>query len=104
MFWVSYVFHPPVLVPLVLFKFLAEHVKGQLRHFILVAPCLMEAPWLPTALNMLPDVPQWSPIVKDLIMDVFGRPGAHRSVISTFNPLAAQQCVLCRQGLSFSGC
>ena len=63
-------FLPPALVPLVLSKFLAEHVKGQLRWFILVAPCWMEAPWLPTVLNMLADVPQWCPIIKDLIMDV----------------------------------
>ena len=33
MFQVSYVYPPPSLVPLVLSKFLAEHVKGQLRHF-----------------------------------------------------------------------
>ena len=55
---VSYVFPPPALVPLVLSKFLAEHVKGPLRYLILVAPCWMEAPWLPTLLNMLADIPQ----------------------------------------------
>ena len=64
-FQVSYVFPPPALAPLVLSKFLAEHVNGQLRHLLLVAPC-----WLPTVLNMLADVPQWCPLVKDLIMDV----------------------------------
>ena len=69
-FQVSYMFPPPALVPLVLSKFLAEHVKGQLRHLIMVAPCWMEAPWLPTVLNMLADVPQQCPIVKDLAMDV----------------------------------
>ena len=69
-FKVSYVFPPPVLVPLVLSKFLAEHVKGQLRLLILVVPCGMEAPWLPTVLNMLADVPWWCPIIKDLVMDV----------------------------------
>ena len=69
-FQVSYVFPPPALIPLVLSKFLAEHVSGQLRHLILVAPCWMEAPWLATVLNMLADVPQWCPIIKDLIMDV----------------------------------
>ena len=53
-------FHPPALVPLVLSRFLAEHVKGHLRLLILVAPCWNEAPWLPTFLNML----------ADLIMDV----------------------------------
>ena len=30
----------------------------------------------------------------------FGRPGAQGSAISAFNPLAVQQCVLCRQGFS----
>ena len=38
-FQVSYVFPPPALFPLVLSMFLAEHVKGQLRWLILVAPC-----------------------------------------------------------------
>ena len=69
-FQVSYVFPPLALVPLVLSKFLAEHVNGQLRHLILVAPCWMKAPWLPTILNMLADVPQQCPIVKNLIMEV----------------------------------
>ena len=69
-FQVSYVFSPPALVPLVLSKFLAEHVNGQLRHLHLVAPCWMEAPWLPTVLNMLADVPWQCPIVKDLVVDV----------------------------------
>ena len=69
MFQVSYVFPSPTLVHLVLSKFLAEHVKGQLRLLILVAPCWMET-WLPTDLNMLADIPQHDPIIKDLIMDV----------------------------------
>ena len=43
-FQVSYVFPPLALVPLVLSKFLVEHVNGQLRHLLLVAPCWMEAP------------------------------------------------------------
>ena len=70
MFQVSYVFPPPALVPLVLPKFLAEHVGGQLRLLTLVAPCWMEAPWLPTVLNMLEDAPQHCPVIKGLIMDV----------------------------------
>ena len=102
-FQVSYVFPPLALVPLVLSKFLVEHVNGQLRHLLLVAPCWMEAPWLPTVLNMLADVPWQCPIVKDLVMDVsVGQ--VLGSVISAFNPLAAQQCVLCRQGFSSSVC
>ena len=70
MFQVSFVFPPPTLVHLVLSKFLEEHVKGQLRLLILVAPCWMEAPWFPTVLNMLADIPWYGPIVKDLIVDV----------------------------------
>ena len=34
----------------------------------------------------------------------FGRPGAQGSAVFAFNPLAAQQCVLCRQGFSSSVC
>ena len=30
----------------------------------------MESPWLPTFLNMLADVPQQYPIIKDLVVDV----------------------------------
>ena len=55
-------FPSPALVPLALSKFLAEHVNSQLRHLILVVP--------PTVLNMLADVPQWCPIIKDHVMDV----------------------------------
>ena len=68
-FQVSYVFPPPSLVPLVLSKFLEEHVKASFRLLILVAPCWMEAPWLPTVLNMLSDTPRHCPIIKDLVMD-----------------------------------
>ena len=70
MFEVSCVFPPPALVPLVLSKCLVEHVKGQVRHLILVTPCWMEAPWLPTVLNMLADIPQPCTIIKDVILDV----------------------------------
>ena len=42
-FQISCVFPPMALVPLVLSKFLAEHVNSQLRHLLLVAPCWMEA-------------------------------------------------------------
>ena len=63
-------FPPQALVPPVLSKFLMEHVNGQLRHLILVAPCWMEVPWLPTIVNMLADVPQWCPIIKDLVVDI----------------------------------
>ena len=67
-FQVSYVLPPLALVPLVLSKFPAEHVNSQLRHLPLVAPCWMEAPWFPTVLNMLADVPWQCPIIKDLVV------------------------------------
>ena len=66
--------------------------------------CWMEAPWLPTVLNMLADVPQQCPIIKDSHHGCLGRPGAQVSAISAFNPLAAQQCVLQRQGFSSLVC
>ena len=103
-FQVSYVFPPLALVPLALSKFLAEHINSQLRHLLLVASCWMEAPWLPTVLSMLADVPQQCPIIKKSHRGCFGRPGAQGSVISVFIPLSAQQCVLCRQGFSSSVC
>ena len=64
----------------------------------------MEAPWLPTVLNMLADVPWQCPSCKRSHCGCFGRPGAQGSAISAFNPLAAQQCVLHRQGFSSSVC
>ena len=42
------------LVPL---KFLAEHVTGEFRVLIFIAPGWIKAPWLPTVLNMLDNIP-----------------------------------------------
>ena len=78
---VSYVFPPPVLVPLVLSTLLGEHVTGQLRLLILAASCWMEAIWLPTVFNMLEDILFQCSIVKDLIMDV----SVGQLLISTFS-------------------
>ena len=66
---VSYLFPPLALIPLVLSTFLLEQVTSQFR-LILEVPCWIEAPWLPTVLNMLIDVPLWCPVVKDLNTDV----------------------------------
>ena len=41
-----------------------------LTTVILVAPCWIKAPWLPTVLNMLEDASHQCPIMKDLIMDI----------------------------------
>ena len=48
----SYVFHLSDLDSKVLSKFLAEHVKDLFEFLILVASSFVEAPWLPTVLNM----------------------------------------------------
>ena len=90
--------------PLVLSKFLMEHVKGQPRHLILVASCWMEVPWLPTVLHMLTVILWHCPIIKRSCHRCFGRPCAQESAKSAFNPLAVQRCVLGRQGFSSSVC
>ena len=104
MFQLSYVFPHPALVPLVLSKFLAEHVKGQPQTFDSDGTKFDGGSMASTVLSMLADALQWCPIIKDLIMGCFGRPCAQGSVISAFNPLAAQRCVLHRQGFSSSVC
>ena len=57
------------LVCLVLSQILTEHVTGQFRLIILVAPCWMEDIWLPTVPNMLEEIPHWCPIFKGLFRD-----------------------------------
>ena len=69
MYYVSYVFPLPILVPLVLSKVLADMSQVN-THFILVAPCWMEVPCLATVLNMLEYIPCWFPIIKDFIRKV----------------------------------
>ena len=65
---------------------------------------MIEALWLLTVINMLADIPWQYPIIKRSHHGCFSRPGAEESAISAFNPLAAQQCVLYRQGFSSSVC
>ena len=67
---VNYVFPPSPLIPLVLSKFLVEHVAVWFRLLILVVLCWMEASWLPTVPNMLADIPWHCPVIQDLVMDV----------------------------------
>ena len=55
-FQVSYMFHPPALIPLVLSKFLVEHVKGQMKQLILVTPfgwILLGSPQFSTCWQMV---------------------------------------------------
>ena len=46
---------------------MAEHVTGQYRFPILVAPSWMEDPQLPTGLSMSDDLPYQCLIIKDLV-------------------------------------
>ena len=46
-FQMSCVFPPPALIPIVLSKFLLEHVTSHFRFLILLALCWLEVPWLP---------------------------------------------------------
>ena len=95
-------FPPAALVPLVLPKFLIEHVTSQFRLLILVATCWMEAARFPTCSQ---HIGMYSSSVSH-----HSRPhhrclsqlSSQESEIPAFNPLAAQRCVLHRQGLSSS--
>ena len=99
---VSYVFPFPALIPLLLSKVQADNAIGLFRLLILLAPCWMEVPWLLTVLGMLADVPHWCLIIKRPCHGCFGRQGAQWSAVTAFNPLAAQRCLLHRQGFSSS--
>ena len=65
-------------------------VSGRICQLILVAPCWMEAPWLPTVLNMLTKCSSEVPHLKRCHCGCLGGPGAQGSAIFLFNPLAAQ--------------
>ena len=100
---VSYVFSPPKLISLVLFKFLLEHVMCPFRLLIVVAPCWMEVPWLPTVFSVLAVISWYCP-VKKYYHGCFSRSSADGSVISAFTHLAVQGYVVHRQGFSTSVC
>ena len=91
-YWVSYAFHPPPLVPLVLFKFPVEHAMGKFRILIKVVPCWMEVPWLSTVFNMLKGIPHQFAIIKDHIMDILVG-WCSRVCHCCIYPLAAEKCV-----------
>ena len=55
-FEVRYVLPPAPLVLLGMSMFLVEHVTGQFRFLILIAPCWMEDTWLPILLNMFEEI------------------------------------------------
>ena len=102
-FQVSYMFPPLALVPLVVSTFLAEHVSGQLRHLLLVAPCWMEAPW---ASHSSQHVGRCSSVVshhKRSCCGCFSRPGTQGSAISAFNLwLLSDVCYANRDSLPWS--
>ena len=58
-----------------------------IQTFILASPCLIEAPWLPTVLNMLSHH-------KRSHEGYIGRPGSQAYAITAFNSLATKRCVI----------
>ena len=93
MFQVGYMFPLPVLVPVVLSMFLAEHV--------------IILDWCSLASHSSQLVGRHSSALfhhKRSHCKCFSRPCTQRSGISTFNPLAAQRFVLCRLGFSSLVC
>ena len=104
-FQISYVFPPPVLVPLVMSSFLAECVKGHITQTFDSDGTMWDGGSL--ASHSSQHVGRHSLALshyKRPCCRCFGRPYAHGSAISAFNPLAAQRCVLQRQGFSSSVC
>ena len=94
-FQVSYVFPPLALVPLVLAKFLAEHVNSQLRH-LTSGGSMLDGGSL--ASHSSQHAGRHSSVVSHCersCCGCFSRPGTQGSAIYAFNPLAAQRCVLC---------
>ena len=101
---VSYVFPPLALVPLVLSKFSSRTCQQSTQTFTsggsmldggsLASNCSQHAGRCSLAVSSC----------KRSHRGCFGRPGTQVSAISAFNPLAAQQFVLCRQGFSSLVC
>ena len=89
-FQVGYKFPPPALVPLVLSKFLAEHVNGQLRQLILVVPCWDGNSLAPHSSQHVGRCSSAVPHHKRSCHGCLGRPGVQGSAICAFNPLAVQ--------------
>ena len=102
-FQVGYLLPPPALGPLVLSKFLAECITCQFRLLILVTPCWMETLGFHSFQHVRRLSLLFSPHKKSYHGCV-SRLGVQGSAIGAFNPLAAQRCVLYREGFSPSVC
>ena len=63
---VSYLY-PAVFSPHVL----SQHITGQYRFLIHIAPHWMKGPWLLTIFNILENISYWYPMMKDLIRGVW---------------------------------
>ena len=83
-------FPPPVLVPLVLSKFLAEHVKGQLKTIASGGTMLYGGSLAPHSSQHVGRHSLAVPHHTKSHHGCLGRPGGQGSAISAFNPLAAQ--------------
>ena len=88
----SYVLPPPAFVLLVLSKVLVEHVTGQFRHLLLVAPCWVEASYSSQHVDRHFSLLSCCTKSYD---GCFNGPGTQRSVITALT-VPFQGCVLWR--------
>ena len=98
-FQLSYVFPAPALIPLVLSKFLAEHITSQFRLPILVH----HVGWRLLGFHSSQHVGWHSSLMshcKGSYQGCFDRLGNKGSAITAFNALTVVRCVLHREGLS----
>ena len=92
-YMVSYIFLPAALGPLVLSMVLVEHVTGQLIQTSNSSCTLLDGSSL--ASHSSQHVGRQSSLVsycKRSYQRCFSRPGAKRSTVAPFNPLAVQAC------------
>ena len=91
----SYVFLPPILLPPAVLEVSGRTHHKSIQPTVLVAPCWVEVPWLPTVLNKLEYTPSQCPLSRDVLVGQ-----ALKGLPSLILPCS----VLYRQGLFSSIC
>ena len=101
---ISYVFPPPVLVPLVLSKFLAEHVNSPTQTFTSGGSMLDGGSLASHSSHHAGRCSSAVPSCKRYHRGCFGRPGAQGSVKSAFNLWLLSNVCYADRGFSSSVC
>ena len=104
LFQVGYMFPAPALVPLVLSRFLGGTCQRSTETIDSGGIMLDGGLLAPHSSQHVGRQSSVMPYHKGSCHGCLSRPGAQGLARSAFNPLAAQQCVLCRQGFSSSVC